>query len=617
MSGLGVLLRPTTRNRTAAAAPRAVTEGLPAELQNDLATPVDLAPRITAFMLVSIGVLDIATIFAHRFASRLTLISDVLHAALLSASAGVGVAVSVLLICLARGVWLGKRRAWQITVALLAAQLIAQTIQRHLLMSAVCVLVLVTLVKTREQFRAASRPGSRRQAATTLTFLMTVSAAVALVTLDELAHVEHVTTGPAGLALAVAQGLIGIPSALTAPESRYADAVYYLLISMTATTLAVAGFFVLQTARTPRHRVDDERRLRALTMSDDVEDSLAYFATRSDRAVCWTHGGLAGISYKVVAGTALAAGDPIGPADLWPEAIHAFLKLTQDMAWMPAVAAASDDSTSLWRSTAGFSAFKFGDEAVLHVDDFSTNGRRMRNVRQAVARAERAGNVVTIRRLADLDVSTEAALRRVSNEWRGHVSERGFSMGLGRIDSRRDPDSLVVLVTCESEPQALLTLVPWGQDGYSLDVMRRSPTATNGVTELMITSLLQDIPQFGARRVSLNFVVFREILERADDGSATAIDRLWGKTIRGLGRRSHVESLYRFNSKFQPHWQARYLLYPTPASLHRAIWAYLYAESLAPRPGNISPVLQRHARRLSRIQHYLRRRYLRLVTDRH
>jgi lysyl-tRNA synthetase class 2 len=551
-------------------------------------------------MLVVIGVLDIAAIFAHRFASRLALISDVLHVALMSTSAGVSVAVSALLICLARGVWLGKRRAWQITVALLSAQLLAQTIQRHLLLSGMCVLVLVTLVKTREQFRAASRPGSRRQAAITLAILMTVSSAVALVTLHELAHVEHVTTGTGGLALAVADGLIGIPSALTAPESRYADAVYYLLISMTATTLAVAGFFVLQTARTPRHRVDDEKRLRALTTSEDVEDSLAYFATRSDRAVCWTHCGLAGISYKVVAGTALAAGDPIGPRELWSEAIRAFLTLTKDMAWMPAVAAAGDESTSLWRSMTGFSAFKLGDEAVLYVDDFTTSGRRMRNVRQAVARAERAGNVVTILRQADLDVSTEAKLRTVSNDWRGNVLERGFSMGLGRIDRGRDPDSLVVFVTREGEPQCLLTLVPWGQDGYSLDVMRRSPMATNGVTEMMITTLLRDIPQFGASRVSLNFVVFREILERADVASGAAVDRLRAKAVRQLSKRSKVESLYRFNTKFQPTWQARHLIYPNPASLHRVTWAYLYAESLAPGPSNISHAFQRRAHRLFR-----------------
>ena len=537
--------------------------------------------------LVALGVLDIAAIFVHRFASRIPLISDVFHVPLPSASPAVGLEISVLLICLARGVWLGKTRACQITVALLIAQLIAHTIQRHLVLSAMCVLALVALVKTRGQFRAASRPGSGRLAAVTFAVLLTVNAAVALVTLDGLAHAEHVTPGIGGLVVAVAEGLVGIPSALTAPESRYVDAVCYLLVSMTATTLAAVGFFVLQTARTPRHRVDDERRLRASVTSDDVDDSLAYFATRSDRAVCWTHGGLAGISYKVVAGTALAAGDPIGPAELWPEAIHAFLRLTQDMAWMPAVAAASDESASLWRSVAGFSAFKFGDEAVLHVDDFSTSGRRMRNVRQAVARAERAGNVVTIYRLAHLDVSTEARLRALAHEWRGHVSERGFSMGLGRIDGRRDPDSLVVLVTRDSDPQALLTLVPWGQDGYSLDVMRRCATATNGVTELMITTLLRDLPRFGARRVSLNFVVFREILERADDTSAAAIDRLWVKAVRGLGRRRHVESLYRFNAKFQPDWHARYLVYPNLASLHRAILAYLYAESLAPGSGTI------------------------------
>ena len=40
----------------------------------------------------------------------------------------------------------------------------------------------------------------------------------------------------------------------------------------------------------------------------------------------------------------------------------------------------------------------------------------------------------------------------------------------------------------------ILSFVPWGRDGYSLDVMRRNPQADNGVTEFMVAGLMAGRP---------------------------------------------------------------------------------------------------------------------------
>jgi lysyl-tRNA synthetase, class II len=53
------------------------------------------------------------------------------------------------------------------------------------------------------------------------------------------------------------------------------------------------------------------------------DDSLAYFATRDDRASA--AGGGALVSYGSFGAIAVAAGDPLGPPECWPEAIDAFL----------------------------------------------------------------------------------------------------------------------------------------------------------------------------------------------------------------------------------------------------------------------------------------------------
>ena len=47
-----------------------------------------------------------------------------------------------------------------------------------------------------------------------------------------------------------------------------------------------------------------------------------------------------------------------------------------------------------------------------------------------------------------------------------------------------------------------------------LDLMRRDPTADNGLVELMVASLAERAAVFGVGRVSLNFAMFREAFER-------------------------------------------------------------------------------------------------------
>jgi lysyl-tRNA synthetase class 2 len=542
------------------------------------------APRLLAGIMVLVGLLDIAAVLRPGLVRHLEFVGDLLPGVVVSASAGVSVAVGVLLLGLAHGVARGKRRAWRVTVALVSTQVALQAIQRHWLLLLGSLTLLVLLLRTERQFVGRSHPLPRRQVALVGASLVGASVVVGLLAVGLLAHEQHAALGAGALLVAVVEGLVGVPSVITAPESPQSDAVYYLLISMSVMTIGVVGYLALLTARTPPRTPRDDAEVRSLVTTCAASDSLAYFATRDDRAVVWSETRGACVTYKVVSGTALAAGDPVGPRPEWPAAITAFLSTAAAHAWVPAAAATSADGAQSWNDVAGFAAIEFGDEAVLDRAEFSLAGRPMRNVRQAAARAERAGNVVVLSRLRDLDDAQVAGLRADADRWRGHGVERGFSMSLGRIDSVRDPDSLAVWAEVGGRRTALLVFVPWSDDGLSLDVMRRSPTATNGVTELMITTLMSRLDGWGLRRVSLNFAVFRDVLERADSPQARPWTRAWGRTVTGVSRWSQAESLYRFTSKFHPTWQPRYLVYRTTTELPRVALSYLDAESFVPRP---------------------------------
>src|SRR6185295_11824665 len=56
----------------------------------------------------------------------------------------------------------------------------------------------------------------------------------------------------------------------------------------------------------------DARERAARVVSQRGEDSLAYFALRRDKAYVFSPSGRSFLAYRVIGGTALIAGDPIG-----------------------------------------------------------------------------------------------------------------------------------------------------------------------------------------------------------------------------------------------------------------------------------------------------------------
>ena len=313
-------------------------------------------------------------------------------------------------------------------------------------------------------------------------------------------------------------------------------------------------------------------------------DSLAYFNTRRDKSVVWSASGKSAIAYRVVSGVMLASGDPVGDPEAWPGAIQAFLAEAGAHAWTPAVLGCSEQAGTVWVRETGFTALELGDEAVVDATTFTLEGRPMRNVRQMVGRVARAGYAVDVCRVRDVTAEVRDRAMADAAAWRSSATERGFSMALGRLLDEGDPECVFVAARQDGVVRAFLQFVPWGSDGMSLDVMRRDATAEAGVNELMITEALAAAPGLGVQRVSLNFAAFRSVLERGGRLGAGPVLKAWRRVLLFASRWLQIESLYRFNAKFQPQWQPRFLVYPPGADLPRVGLAALEAEAFLTWP---------------------------------
>ncbi|MEU8414879.1 phosphatidylglycerol lysyltransferase domain-containing protein [Amycolatopsis japonica] len=497
-------------------------------------------------------------------------------------AATVALVTGVLLMLLATGLKRRKRRAWQLAVAAAALLTVSHLGLRHTLGAGlVSLALLIALIATRRHFIALPDPVTGRWRAIRVFLQLTVAGVAINFALLSVAPVD------AGVGDRLAQStlaLIGVSGPVTFPALWLEDlsAAVGLLFGIGAVLLA--AYFLLRSAEPAPELTDEEvERLRGLL---GERDSLGYFALRRDKFVVFSKSGKAAVTYRVIAGVALCSADPLGDPEAWPGAIEEYLDVCRRYAWTPATMGCSELGATVW-ARFGLEVLEIGDEAVVDTDTFTLEGRVMRGVRQAVSRTKRAGYTARIRKAEDLPAAELDELRALAATWRGTDTERGFSMALGRMG---DPGSVLVTAEHDGQVRGVLQFVPWGEKGLSLDVMRRDRTADNGVNELMISELLLTTP---AQHVSLNFAAFRAVLEQGQRIGAGPVARLSARTLRFFSRWIQIETLYRFNAKFQPRWVPRYLAYPAARDLPRVGVAVFEAEGLGGRPSGLLRALQR------------------------
>lgn len=355
-----------------------------------------------------------------------------------------------------------------------------------------------------------------------------------------------------------------------------------------AVALMVAAVVLFRSQRAENALTgEDESAIRGLLELYGKNDSLGYFATRRDKSVVFAPNGRAAITYRVEAGVCLASGDPVGDPKAWPAAIAAWLRLSQSYGWAPGVMGASSTAAQAFRD-AGLNALELGDEAILHPDRFKLSGPDMKPVRQAVTRARRAGITVRMRRHRDLPPEEMSEVIERADAWRDTETERGFSMALGRLGDPADGDCLLAeAIQGEGEGAtvvAMLSLVPWGTNGVSLDLMRRSPQSPNGTNELMVSELCLQAEAIGITRISLNFAMFRSAFEEGAQLGAGPVARLWRALLVFFSRWWQLETLYRSNMKYQPEWVPRFACYEDARLVPRVGVASVIAEGFLVLP---------------------------------
>ena len=545
--------------------------------------------RIAAVSLFVAGVIDLVSSFAAPLRDHLHLIAQYLPIAVVQTAGALTAIAGIGMIMLSRGILRGQRRSWLVAVSLLVA-----TLALHLVHSAdvitlvVCAGVLVLLLVQRNLFRAETEP------ATLVTALVILAVGGVIATLGGFVGVEvagrvhhHELPGWPDVLLGSAERLVGVRWVAFPPTIDRYTSISLLAVGL---SLIVVALYLLTRPVVDRRlssgRASVGRRAAELRARDIVRrhgtGTLDYFALRDDKQWFFHRDSL--VAYAVFGGVCLVSPDPIGPFSERAHVWDSFRRFVDRNGWGLGVMGAGEE----WLPTYQASGMRFiyiGDEAVVDPRTFSLEGGKMKGLRQAVNRVARYGYTVRFLDPAHLESADAAHMAELMVKSRRGEQERGFSMMLGRLFDPRDTGLLLTAVYGpDGDPVAMCQFVPSPAiGGYSLDLMRRDPgDHPNGILDFALCSTITHLKELGMRGLSLNFAAMRSILEGdTGDGVTQRVER-WA--IRRLSGVLQIETLWRFNAKYEPRWLPRYIVFDSAEQFVPVAVQIMRAESLTEVP---------------------------------
>ncbi len=491
------------------------------------------------------------------------------------------------LIVLAGQLARGKRRAWQLCLAIFAAGCVANAWREwHWLAGVYCLAMLVALLVFRRDFRGRSDPPSLFRLFLLAPLYLGAVLLFGFVSLylERERIVPDVTVDRALETIAL--GLVGVDGPLHYQQPFFRDFFPAALLALGVAGIIGAVYLLLRPlASRPTVDRSDWQRAQDLVRRYG-HDTLAYFALRPDKNFFFGSDGGAFVAYTYMGRFALVSGDPIGAPASVDRVLDEFLDFCEERSWHVALLAARSSERTQYAAR-GLRHFYLGDEAVLRCPTFSLDAPGMKAVRSATRRVARTHRF-QIMRESDANPGLVRQLNAISEEWRGKAPERGFTMALSQDvegDGANPEFLLCVALGDDDAPGGFLRIVPvYGEDfGYTLDLMRHRPDAPNGLTEFLLANTALALGGEGVGRLSMNFAMWGKLFD--EDVHYSLPQRLAKRGIDLVNPYFQIKSLHDFNEKFHPEWVSRDLVYQDPVDLPRVGLLYAGAEGFLAIPG--------------------------------
>lgn len=512
-------------------------------------TPI--VPQVSGALVFLAGFLLLVSGATPAIDSRISLLWQALPLAVLEISHLAGSVIGLALLVLARALFRRLAAAYQLTVWLLAAGIVASLLKGLEVEQAIALAVVLGILwlGRRAFYRPAAIMAERFTPVWVASLVIVISAAV-WVGFFAHRHVEY-------------------SHSLWWTFALKGDAPRMLRASLTVVLLA-AAFLAMNLLRPSRPEpgsasVADLELARSLLVRSD--QALANAVLMGDKRVLFSEAHDAFLMYQVSGRSWIALGDPVGRRESHEELVWQFRELSDRHGGWTVFYQVSGERLPLYVDL-GLAALKLGEEARVPLTDFSLEGSARAELRTQRRRAERDGATFEVIAPANLEPLLPR-LRAVSDNWLEDkaVAEKSFSVGAFSPEYVRNFP--LALVRCEGDPVAFATLWAAG-DGRELavDLMRFGPDAPRGAMDFLFVELMLWGRAQGFQWLNLGMAPLAGLEQHP---LAPAWHRVGNFVFRHGEHFYNFDGLRRYKAKFNPVWESKYLASPGGLVLPRVL----------------------------------------------
>ena len=264
----------------------------------------------------------------------------------------------------------------------------------------------------------------------------------------------------------------------------------------------------------------------------------------------------------------VSMGNPVGPEAEWPELIWRFRELTDRYGGWTVFYEIPGEAVHYYMEL-GLTVTKLGEEARVHIPDFSMEGGRRKELRRNCRKFKKEGyrfEMVSQERVPDI----LPQLKKISDAWLNEKNtlEKRFSLGcfspayLSRFQ----------MATIQKDGKIIAFANIWqstGKEEISVDLMRYHPEiAPGGIMDFMFTELIS----WSSRQNYKWFNLGMAPLTGLEDHFLAP---LWNRLAAFVA--DHGDHFYNFNglrqykNKFGPVWRPNFLISPGGLALPQVL----------------------------------------------
>ena len=500
------------------------------------------------FLLVAGGVLIVSGSIPAN-SEAMDWLRDVISLPVVEFSHLAGSLIGLLLLFLARGIWLRIDAAWFGSLILLGLGVIASLLKGFDWREALVLLMItLLLLPTRSYFQ---RNSSLLRMSFSTSWMATVIMVLAGSTwLGFFAHRD-----------------VEYAHELWWQFSYEDDAPRFLRALLLITVLSVSYCLSRLLSIAPPEDLETpsaEEIAEAKDLLIQCGDVHGFLALLGDKYLLWNVQRSAFIMYATTDQFWVAMGDPVGELSAVENLLWEFHEQA-NLHGAKAVFYQVSPNLLPYYLDLGMSLFKLGEDARVDLTTFSLQGKQrdsQRSARNKFGKMDYRFEMLS----GSMVEAALPTLRQISDAWlaRKNTREKGFSLGFFKEEYIRRTD-VAVIKDPSGQIKAFANLWQTGnRQELSIDLMRYDPDSPKGImdflfAELMLWGKVQTYQWFSLGMAPLAGLERRPLAP------------LWhkiGTTIFDLGDHFYnFEGLYEYKAKFAPSWQPRYLAAPAGISV--------------------------------------------------